>query len=309
MQVANSTRGIILTLLITTLASTGLARQIQFSKEVPEEQTSALLKDLASDFSLENGADALRVMGIDSLSDQNLKEWLNDRVGYVIGENEDLDNKIVGIQTYRYENPNILPTLEKPEELPAPPEDPVTPEKPKRKVYTVMSNLGASLYYYGKTKSILVGYKFSSPIGEEVVPITSPRTGLIRIGEGLFAIKPVKDNPNSIVNKWFRLETFFHEAHHSDGNGKSLGYLHAVCPKGHRYYNYNACDRNDNGPYAVGAYLLKQVRVTCMKNKSCSAAEAEMLANLSTDNYSRLIGKTSWDPKPEGTGKIMLSEF
>jgi hypothetical protein len=169
--------------------------------------------------------------------------------------------------------------------------------------------VGIAYYYMGKgaKNPELLGYKFTSVRGNALLKITSPRVGIVKVGEGLFGITPYIENPASIANAWFRIATLFHEAHHSDGNGKSLGFSHAVCPEGHKYFNYNACDRETNGPYAVGAILLKQARATCMAqyaanpNSGCNPKEAEVIANLMVDSVSRILpGTTMIDPRPEG---------
>ena len=152
----------------------------------------------------------------------------------------------------------------------------------------------------GKENNVLVGYHFVSGKDDEVVPVKSPYAGILRIGAGLFMITMRNPDLSAKSNSIFRVATLLHESHHSDGNAKSLGFPHAVCPKGHPYYNYNACDRNGNGPYTAGAQFVKNARLNCVADGKCSAGEAEILAIVATDSFSRILDKKIVDAKPEG---------
>jgi len=290
-------------MVLAIMPSSSQARSLVFSSQVPTQEVSQLRKDLSTTINLPSDANTLKVMNIGSLTDGALKQWLSDRVGYIIGEDEDINHNLVQLQqAFSYPN-NILPTIERPTRSPRTRPDPGGGgggSEPKPTM--VMANVGVSFYYLGKTKQVLAGYRLSANQTDQVIPMTSPRVGIIQVGEGLFGMVPYEANPNSMVNTWFRLSTLFHEAHHSDGNGKSLGFLHATCPQSQGpYAGYAACDSAINGAYGVEAYLLNQVRKACMANNSCNAGEAEMLGRMIADSLSRLIGKSFLDPRPEGT--------
>ena len=158
----------------------------------------------------------------------------------------------------------------------------------------VMQNLGAALYILGKEHSTLIGFKV--PDGD-IVAVRSPRTGIIQIGEGLFQNHdPSSKNLDSMSNRLFRLATFFHEAHHSDGNGESLTFEHALCPAGHLYAGYHACDRNLNGPYTIGATVMRMFANNCSE---CSVKQTEEMQLDSLDSFSRIIVQTMNDPTME----------
>jgi hypothetical protein len=303
MGIANSSklRGVVLSVLITTLTPlTSSARQIMFSSSVTAQQGAIITKDLGTDLSLPADATTQKVMGINDLSDQSLKQWLIDRVGFVIGETENDKDKLVQGAQLNYPNAGIFPAFETPNRNTARPENAGERNGATKRVSTVMANVGTSYYYMGKDKGFVVEYKFTARSGQQgLIPVTSPRVGIIKVGSGLFGDVPYRQNPASIANTWFRISTLFHEAHHSDGNGTSLGMPHAVCPSG-IYANYNACDREGNGPYAVGAYLVKMARTKCMADGSCNAGEAEVMANMAADFHSRLLADNFIDPRPEG---------
>jgi hypothetical protein len=303
MGIANSSnlRGVVLSLTVLAFVpSSSQARQLLFSSTVTDKQVAQLRQDLSTNVSLPDEPKTEKVMGVGSLSDSDLKQWLADRVGYIVGESEKEDSNLVAIQKYQYPD-KIFPDFEEPANLPKPTPNPHSGGQSEPVPTMVMANVGTSFYYIGKSKGVLVGYKFTSAQGQQVVPMTSPRVGIIKVGEGLFGMLPYEEKPTSIVNVWFRLSTLFHEAHHSDGNKKSLGFPHAVCPTGHPYYNYNACDREINGAYGVEAFLVNQVRKTCMANNTCDAKEAEILGLMVTDSVSRVLAKGLIDPTPEGT--------
>jgi hypothetical protein len=298
---SSNLRGIVLSItLLTGLSSLSQARSLQFSTGVTPKQIAQLNTDLSVKTTLPDEVNTERVMGISSLSDAALKQWLSQRIGYVVGENDVED--VGGIQKFKYPD-KIFPDFEMPKKgVPthhAGPRGPASVTESGDTPTVVMANIGTSYYYTGKYKDILVGYRFKSTAGEQIVPVLSPRVGILKVGEGLFEV-PYPEKPNSIVNTWYRLITLYHEAHHSDGNGKSLGFPHAVCPEGHEYYNYNACDREVNGAYGVEAFLLRQVMLNCVANKTCDASEAELLGRMVNDAASRLLARNFLDPRPEG---------
>jgi len=289
---------------------------IQAESAVPKEQIELLRKDFdwLATLKTETPTDEFRqVLEMNDATPANLSGWLNDRVSYLIAEN--FKPSLLNIRPYifkKFEYPaSDLPELELPPEaktspvldpnnLPeGKPEDEAKAE-PKGKV--VMANLGSALYLGGKMSKLLLGIKLR---GVGRIPVTSPRVGIIQVGEGLFydgfyGESVAKDSP---IRKAFRMSTFFHEARHSDGNGKSMGFLHALCPPGHDYENMNACDRNTNGPYTVGALMDEHLAKTCA---DCSEAERETIRLMGLESRSRILPEkdgspaTAWDAAPEG---------
>jgi hypothetical protein len=152
-----------------------------------------------------------------------------------------------------------------------------------------MSNLGAGLYVAAKQSRVLFGIDLPG-IGQ--VTVNTPRVGLFQIGEGHFMPllrRQGGTDYKSFANSLVRLSTFMHESRHSDGNGKSLGFVHAVCKSG-TYAGYNACDYSSNGPYTVGAVFLRSVTNNC---QNCSEAEKEALRNVYADSFSRIIPRAA----------------
>jgi hypothetical protein len=241
-------------------------------------------------------AATLKLLDLPAWSGADLEKWLAARVQAITGESKLVDRLFVARAFYLYPNFNTLPDLETPTRTPKP------GESGQGKVVTVMSNVGGAVYLLGKSKRMLVGFTLSD--GTPMV-FTSPRTGLIQIGEGLFLPRLQIDPANleAKSNTLNRLGVFFHEARHSDGNGKSLAFAHAVCPEGHDFAGYSACDYNLNGPYTVGARMLKQMTEGCAE---CSVAEREKMRLRYLDSFNRII-KTrpagpakDWDSRPEG---------
>ena len=220
-----------------------------------------------------------------TLNPDNLRAWLYQRSRYVVPDNFPLDQttiKIVRAQSYT--NPE-MPEIERGTKTP----------DGTGTVKTIMSNIGAALYLGQKMQSVY----FSVGIpGAGDVKINSPRVGIFKIGEGMFLPllrKSGGTDYQSFANSIWRLSVFFHEARHSDGNGKSLGFIHAVCPEGHAYAGYNACDKNLNGPYTVGAQFIRTTTDTCT---DCSEAEKEALRNTYTDSFARIMNQF---PAPSGS--------
>jgi hypothetical protein len=238
-------------------------------------------------------------MGLYDASPESLEHWLYDRVHYMLSEDfkPNLWNvsPVLG-SSFEYPNPDVLPDFEQPQ----PGLQSLAALNDEAKV--VMANLGSALYMAGKSSKILLAAKVD---GVGKVQVTSPRTGIIMVGEGLFfdGYFPPGTAADAPVKSAFRMATFFHEARHSDGNGKSLGFVHALCPEGHDYAGLNACDRSSNGAYSVGAAIEAHMASNC---NDCSEQEREALRVMSLDSTSRIIPRKDgqpadrWDASPEG---------
>ncbi len=300
---------LILASLLATGALTAEANDIVLSKSIKSGLRTKIERDLkllsAFKFKGDTSAETLKLMGVSSLNAATAEDWLGDRVNYVIEENALSPLKLllkkaifVEREGVTFPNANILPH--------ALSTGHITEEE---EGMVVMSNIGAGLYMAGKAESKVYGLKVSRGLlksGLKVV-VESPRAGIIQIGEGLFAreITVNNDRPDALSNSINRLGTFFHEARHSDGNGKSLGFAHIKCPAGHELEGMYACDENLNGPYTVGAAMTAEMLKSC--NESCTEREKEILKVIILDSHSRVIKttktgqpSTDWDPTPEG---------
>lgn len=276
---------------------------IQAESAVPKEQTQTLRQDfewLNTLGSRTAPEEMTRVMGLQEVSAPVLSSWLNERVNYVLAEDYELS--LMNIRPYLFKDFEFprteLPDIELPEGLQS-----FVGSEPARQGKVVMANLGAALYVAGKASDLLLSSKIRG-IGR--VPVTSPRVGIIQVGEGLFydGYFGEEFGPESPVRRAFRLDTFFHEARHSDGNGKSLGFLHALCPAGHDYEGQGACDRSTNGPYTVGALVSEELSVNCTE---CSEGEREAIRLIGLESRTRIIPQKDgspaidWDDTHEGS--------
>lgn len=250
---------------------------IVFANSIPDNQRDLMIKDLTILKTLavtDEDKEASRLYKTE-VSAANYESWLMQRSRYVVPESFELSSSAKIIEQF-YSYPNSeLPDMEK-----------GTAASPGGRVKTVMSNIGAAMYLGGKKMGSLIGLDIP---GVGVVSVKSPRVGIFQIGEGHFMPllrRTGGTDFESYANSLFRLSTFFHEARHSDGNAKSLAFPHAVCPEGHNYAGYNACDKNLNGPYTLGATFLKSVAGNCTE---CSESEKEALRNTYMDSYTRII--------------------
>lgn len=277
---------VLISILFTTLMNTSLADvNIKLSSKIKKSQKKAIKSDLSVlekfSFSKEGSDDFLKVFDLKSLTSSALEEWLDQRVSWVIPQTDFKKLKLIDAGFVVYPNKNELPEIETPT------------VKPTGKGVVVMSNIGTAIYYIGKQSSKRMGVKISRGLfkSKEEVMLDSPRAGVIQIGEGLFMrrMQVNRQKDNSVANSLGRLQTFFHEARHSDGHGKNLGFFHAVCPKGHDYAGLNACDRNINGPYTVGASLMKEFIRNC---DDCTTTEKETMKIIWLDSLNRVIKET-----------------
>lgn len=290
------------------LANTKITN-IHFSEKIADDQYQDMLRDLEllNNFNFSTTADelTLKVMGLKDLNSDSAKKWLEDRVYFV---SEDLNNAglrqilFVLKEKFKFDHKNVKPEIEK------------SNTKPSREAVTVMSNTGAALYLFAKELGSLIGVKVKTKEGEQkYLKLSSPRVGMITVGPGLFLEKFMYDkiNKKAESNSLFRLATFFHEARHSDGNKKHIAFIHAICPDGHDFQGYNACDRNLNGPYTVGAQMTKEFLVNC---ETCTDQTKEKMKLRYLDSLERVIKVTKkiknnreqnirskhLDPLPEG---------
>jgi hypothetical protein len=278
---------------------------LKFDRSVPEEQGRVLLQDLEriSALSFRDDTSVREIMGIDrseEVGGRVLSQWLADRVSTIVGETFRKNTyEAPPSLSFEYPHSTVLPIVEKE----VAPHLSAKSGKVAQHGRMLMSNIGVGLYYEGKLDHELLVLKLN---GLEDLRITSPRVGIIKIGPALFApsngLNPKE--PGALSNSLVRLKTLFHEARHGDGHGESLGFFHAVCPEGHDLAGSSSCDRNLNGPYTLGAILLRAMTSAC---KECSAAETEALRIRYLDSFSRVLrtsadGKTpatAWDPTPE----------
>jgi hypothetical protein len=260
---------------------------IEFDATIPDDQYDLMSRDLQTLNSLkltQPDSKLTQIMGIQDATTKSLLNWLTDRVHYVVSEEFDPYSSTVSTQKFNhFPHPNELPE----ESLISYPElELKAVQASEARVVTTMSNLSGSLYASSKRTHLI---RTISIPGLDNVTITSPRTGIIKIGQGLFSksIAGLGSEPSqSKARVAHQLGVLFHEARHSDGHGKSLGFYHVKCPPEHHFAGQAACDRSLNGPYSVQAHLLNSLALSCT---DCSKRELEMIRMLAADSMSRVV--------------------
>ena len=288
---------------LATVLLSGSAKAVVLHSELPEDQRRSVQYDLATLDKLapladEDTAAAAAKMGISgTVTSASLREWLEARMTYVVPQDWDYQKALkVKKQGQAYPNPGIFPTIEQGGKTASDGDGEVKPGTPT----VVMANFGTALYFAGKQMGSLLSVQIDSRHRDDIL---SARIGIIKVGQGLFdkIMRADKDTADTETNSLLRLSVFFHESRHSDGNGTSLGFLHALCPEGHRLAGYNACDRNRNGPYTVGALMTKLLLKQCA---NCSTPGKEMLRASVLDSFGRVIQKSL--VKPDALTLAML---
>jgi hypothetical protein len=297
---------------------------IFLSKKIKPELRNKIEKDLDIlnnfQFRSNSNQESLKVMGLSKIDSETTSAWLNERVNYVIEEKALSFFNLVFKRAIFVERSGV--TFPNSSSIPYSTEMLTAEELANQNIdhegnsgsdaqkgFVVMSNIGAALYLNGKQEGKVYGLKVSKGFlhKSEKVAVESPRAGIIQIGEGLFSpeLAVNRKDDNALANTISRLATFFHEARHSDGNGKSLSFSHAVCPEGHDYAGSAACDENLNGPYTVGRVMMTEMMNSC-DNQTCSAADKEILNLMIVDYASRVLktthkneAATNWDATPE----------
>lgn len=258
---------------------------VTLDSSVPQEERDLIDLDLANLYSLNlNAVEAgdLQVIGVGSFSGPEMASWFRTRVNFIVGETFDYNESydVAGNQYYR---PQIYASTQSVDEL-----------FEQNSLITIMVNLGAALYRFGKEQNQIL----TLDVGGKQIYLKSPRVGVIQIGEGLFTAWAVRGTPrDTLANSLIRLSVFFHEGRHSDGNGSNVTFPHAKCPTGHDYAGNFSCDNSTNGPYAVDSVMLKNLKNACV---GCSKTEINTFKAFQADAESRrLPGSTFKDIRAE----------
>lgn len=275
----------VLALTATTLTSAFAATEfggMKFHSSMPKVQIDQLKVDLGYLYNSPVTRPDPIFMGTAQVTKgdgPNMHNWLVNRVRYIVGESYQLDDRTV-LQASGYKFPNTpLPDAFSSMQADG--------EKSKEnKPVVVMSNLGGAVYLMGKQANVLLGVNFD---GEKVM-LTSARVGLLQVGEGLFLPRfLLNPDVNAPANSISRLGTLFHEARHSDGNGKSNSFTHDICPPNHPYKGAAACEFSVNGSYTVGGLSEKHMLMNCTK---CSEKEIGALTAKVADSLNRILKLT-----------------
>lgn len=254
----------------------------------------------------ENDTVLKELLGVSDLTGASMSTWLKDRVRYML--NPDLSKYRVGAimaETRSYE----VSTL------------PGADASQTRNMAAAM--MGTALYQFGK--DLRKDYPEVNYLVLEVnsswIHLNNQRNGVMQIGPALFNpdFMPNSANPTAYSNTAVRVDTLFHEARHADGNSAagSLGFFHSECPAvpgiDSEFVGKAACDSNANGPYTLGAKVLKAYISKC--GTLCSVKEKTILESMMLDSLSRVVkrnGSTlpSLDATPEeGFEKVDISTF
>jgi len=280
-----------------------VANNLRYASTVDPSQKAALDESISALYLLPiDNADPklMRMMKISDFKPATLQTWIEDRVQYIVGggfkyEQARFNGSKMG---FSFPQPGVLPDANR---------DGAENQEDESDV--VMANVGAGVYMDGKERSQLYGLNIPG-IGR--ILLTSPRVGVLQIGPGLFPRGIV--GAGNIAIDIFRAGTLFHEARHSDGNGKSLAFAHAKCPIDHDYADRYACDYPSNGAYTVGALMIKALKDHCAP---CTQRQHRALDAIYLDQSSRVLSgyvyipshkpsyfraqPKDWDDTPEGS--------
>lgn len=256
---------------------------ITFHSQLPSEQFALLTRDLRYLFGVGSSEDKelQRISGLPTTSGPLLHNYIVNRVRAIVGEEFSIQGSQL-IQRTDHVFPNTpLPQISSNNKTFLGEED--------REARVTMSNLGTGLYLGGKAHQTLLGIR----LDRKTLLATSPRVGIIQVGEGLFhPSQQLNQAPAATANTIARLSTLFHEARHSDGTGASTGFVHTLCPEGHALAGRPACDVAHNGSYRLAGLIERHLLNQC---SSCSETEKTMLAANVSDSFSRSLRLTTTD--------------
>jgi hypothetical protein len=257
---------------------------IYFESELNEKERGAIvtaLDRLRKEELLEADSRLRKIMRLRRLDSTSVRAWIEERVQYIVFDSLPQDKLVVVSRSHAFDNPGIFPSAFQ-----------KVGKNGQEGLSLVMANPGALSYLLGKKHGQLDGLQAD---GIGLIPFTSPRAGIIATAMGLLSVVN-PELPNAV--RGFQLSTLLHEARHSDGNGKSAGFLHARCPSDHDFAGKYVCDQSRNGPYTIDYLVTRAIRKAC---RGCSAAEKETLGTLETQARLRVLDDAvDWDDTPEG---------
>ena len=242
----------------------------QFSRNFSDERVNLLRKDLESVWTVAQSSGLKRTTELRHLSSETLKVWLAARLHYFATE-QDANGDRTLFLTF---------------------DDKFSSGK-------ILVNIGTSLYLQGKSAGYRMGFRFPFSSSDIDVPITTPRVGLLALGELFFSEMVNPQAPERVANRIRRLSHLFHEARHSDGHNESLGFPHVVCPTGHTYAGRIACDPGGNGAFAISSYFEVAAARACLRDEGCTRGEIELLYIEASDSKDRILNKQYLDGTPE----------
>jgi len=240
--------------------------QIHFDRLLSEDLYRSIAKDLHALPLLhlvDDSGELKRMFHLHEVSSDAMTHWLEDRIQVILNPRFSIDGQGNSVE------PGVL-----------------------------ADNYGTALYQVQVDKkwpSLVPRVARVFGVGE--FSIRSPRVGLVRVYPGMLRDC---DDELPITQHIVRLGTLFHEGRHSDGNGNTLGLSHIPCPMGHSMAGQYACDTHLNGPYTIGALVMKAALNGCTQ---CSEYGREMLKVEIADKLSRVIRTSTSaevDDSPEG---------
>ncbi len=212
------------------------------------------------------------------LENETPKKWLTDRIHYLLPKFEKAKwSYTLSEDVMVYPNSQLVIS------------DHSNNENTPTSAKSLMSNLGANLYEIGKRKQKLLTLNLGHYFSEvEELPITSPRVGLVTISPYYFSEDLyVSETGDQLADSISLISFLFHEARHSDGSGKELGFPHSLCPDSSDYAGLQVCDQAYNGPYGISSLMLKELGQQC--EDQCSEVESEVLKLMYFDFQQRIM--------------------
>lgn len=233
---------------------------ITFHSSVEPQQTEAFKNDLKYLFQsnyYRSDKEFLGLVKMPTAKGPDLHNWLLNRIKFIVGENYSRE------VSYFLDHRNT-----------------------ELDIRTGMSNLSGNLYRRSRDENRPMGLNLD---GIKVV-VESPRVGILQVGPALFT-NVLNSELYSPLNILRRLSILFHEARHSDGNGKSLAFSHINCPRDHYFKNMAACEFSTNGSYTVGALALRYMLKNCSQ---CSEQEKLAIETSILDYLGRVLRESDF---------------
>ena len=180
------------------------------------------------------------------------------------------------------------------------------------------ANIGAGIWFASQVTKTPVTFVYHG----SKIPLTSPRTGIMLIGEGYTDTATTTSGKTISIPIQIRHQYLIHEARHSDCTGgltqddldiarsvtgshdfdkrfqaKACGHLHTYCPADHAFHGLHACDSESWGAYTIGAEFLKGVLKSYVETHDWELINAQAI-----DYESRVLVERTGNPDMSSGG-------
>ena len=271
-------------------ASQGL--RLIYAPDIPSWQRDLMESDGAFISSLkwsDSDGEFARIFGLNKVDGKSIDGWIQERARYIVGSSVGMtrDDLVDLGKKVQIDQPPDLPRSQG--QRMSMLEVSQTAVSATAPAGVMMTNLTSTAYTYSKAHKRLVAMPID---GIGVLPVTTQRQGVFRIGDAYFRTHKLDNSADpsvSLASRIRRIKSLAHEGRHGDGNQDNATFPHDTCPADSDFAGLPACDSAANGPYRIGSLISRSALEACQKDSSCPVNQSEVLKLMMANDLSRIL--------------------